>query len=169
MHLAHTTFVFLPSAIQLPMHKRCCSPALIKIPPNSLSFLSPGLQVTGKQQCFMWPTELACASSWLTHSECKCLPPGQQAHSKPTFTAPYILQAAHVHQLAACSGDVCLSNGQLLSQEVHEVSEATNHSKHMPSEPKGGKRQGSHFPLLPFYSRILYWAPFKDSSYLQYN
>lgn len=55
MHPAHSTSIFLPFAIQLPMHKR--SPLLlIKIPPNSLSFLSLGLQVTEKQPCFIWPS-----------------------------------------------------------------------------------------------------------------
>lgn len=36
--------------------QKVSSPALIKILPNSLSFLSLGLQVTEKQQCFIWPS-----------------------------------------------------------------------------------------------------------------
>lgn len=36
--------------------QKVSSPALIKIPSNSLSFLSLGLQVTEKQQCFIWPS-----------------------------------------------------------------------------------------------------------------
>lgn len=36
--------------------QKVSSPALIKIPSNSLPFLSLGLQVTEKQQCFLWPS-----------------------------------------------------------------------------------------------------------------
>lgn len=36
--------------------QKVSSPALIKIPPNSLSLLSLGLQVTEKQPCFIWPS-----------------------------------------------------------------------------------------------------------------
>lgn len=112
--------------------QKVSSPALIKIPPNSLSFLSLGLQVTEKQQCFIWPTELPPGGYLTIQStsvSCQATNPAVPVHL--TSSKLHL-----VHQLAACSGDVCLCNGKLLNQEIHEVSEATNHSKHIPSEPK---------------------------------
>lgn len=104
MHSALTTFEFLLFSTTYVQKISC--PALIKITPNSLSFLSLGLQVTEEQQCFIGPTELACASSWVPdYSESEALLPGQQSCST---CAPYTLQAAHVHQLAACLGE-CMS------------------------------------------------------------
>lgn len=126
-----------------------------------------GLQVTEKQPVLFGPTGGQL-----------CLPAGQ-------LTTQSTSLFRQVSNLAVCKHlrasklhswinwlpgqEMCIFlMGSCQVKKIYEVSEATNHSKHIPSEQKKpwGKRYSpeSHFHLVAFYSRILYNTPFKVSS-----
>lgn len=140
------------------------SPPLIKIPPNTLSALFFGLQVTEKQPVLFGPTGGRVST---------CVPAGQPTTQSPSvfcqgsnLAVRMVLGASKLHAgINWLPGqEMCVFS--VPSREIYEVSEVTNHSKCIPSESKKpwGKRHSpeSHFHLVAC-SRILYNAPFNVS------